>query len=309
MGEVDHSVGVAPLVVVPGHNLDEAGGEGDASISVEDGGAWVSGEVLGDDSVLSVAEDALELVLGGLLDALLDLVVAGIAAESHGQVDDGDVSGGHTEGHAGQLAVELGDDLADGLGGAGRGGDDVGAGGTSGTPVLATLGWAINGELVDGDGVDGRHEALLDAPTVVEDLGDGSEAVGRARGVRDDGHVAVVALVVDAHHEDGGAVLGRSGDDGLLGTTLDVGAGGLGVAEDTGALSDVVGTDLAPRDGAWVSLLEDVDLLAVDLDTAIGLLDGSLELTCSTNVTSSSQIKIEAEKESYSMTYRGRSRT
>ena len=52
----------------------------------------------------------------------------------------------------------------------------------------------------------------------------------------------------------------------------------LRVAEDTGALGDVVGTDLAPGDSRGVSLLEDIDLLAIDLNSTIGLLDGSLEL-------------------------------
>ena len=35
------------------------------------------------------------------------------------QVNDGDVQRGNAHGHTGQLAVQLGDDLADGLGGAG----------------------------------------------------------------------------------------------------------------------------------------------------------------------------------------------
>ena len=63
MGQVDHPVGVAPLVVIPGDNLDEAGGKSDASTRVKDGRARVRGEITGHDFVLSVAEDALELIL------------------------------------------------------------------------------------------------------------------------------------------------------------------------------------------------------------------------------------------------------
>ena len=48
MGKVNHPVGVAPLVVVPRDDLNEAWGEGDASVGVEDGGSWVGGEVLGE---------------------------------------------------------------------------------------------------------------------------------------------------------------------------------------------------------------------------------------------------------------------
>mmetsp|Transcript_36647 Transcript_36647/g.44816 ORF Transcript_36647/g.44816 Transcript_36647/m.44816 type:complete len:392 (+) Transcript_36647:104-1279(+) len=277
VGHVDHSVGVAPLVVVPGDDLHEAGGQSDAGAGVEDRRAGVGGEVLGHDCVLGVAKNALHLVLRGSLDAGLDLIVRSVAGESDGEVDDGDVSGGHAEGHAGQLAVELGDDLADGLGGARGRGNDVCTGGTARTPVLATHSGAIDGQLVDRHGVDGRHETLLNAVGVVEDLGDGGEAVSRAGGVRDDVHAGLVLLVVDTHDEDGRAVLGRGRDDGLLCAALEVSAGLGLVAENASALGDVVSADAAPRDLGGIGLLEDVDLFAVDLDAAIGLLDGALE--------------------------------
>ena len=279
VGKVDHSVGVAPLVVVPRDDLNEAWGESDTSLSIKDRGTGVGGEVLGDDGVLSVAEDALELVLGGFLDALLDLVVGGIAGELDGEVNDRDVSGGHAEGHASELAVEGGDNLANGLGGTSGRGNDVATSGAASTPVLATLGWAIDGELVDGHGMDGGHETLLNTPGVVENLGDGGEAVGGAGGVGDDSHAGVVLLVVDTHDEDRGIVLGRSRDDSLLGSTLEVSTNGLLVSEDTSALSDVVSTDLAPRDLGGISLLEDIDHLAVNFDSAVNLFNLTLELT------------------------------
>lgn len=86
------------------------------------------------DLVLGVLEDSLEGTFGGLLDGGLDLVVRGTLLEPDDQVDDRDVGGGDSEGHPGQLSVEAGDDLADGLGGTGRGGDDVGTGSSSTTP-------------------------------------------------------------------------------------------------------------------------------------------------------------------------------
>lgn len=107
----------------------------------------------------------------------------------------------------------------------------------------------------------------------MEDLGDGSKAVGGARSVGDDVHVAGVGVVVDTHHEDGGAVLGRGRDDDLLGTALGMETSSGGVTEDTSALSDIVGAGLSPRDLGGVSLLEDIDLVAVDFDAAIGLLN------------------------------------
>lgn len=46
-----------------------------------------------------------------LLDGGLDVVVAGGLVEAAGQVNHRHVRGGHSERHAGQLAVQLGDNL------------------------------------------------------------------------------------------------------------------------------------------------------------------------------------------------------
>lgn len=85
--------------------------------------------------------------------------------------------------HSRQLAVQFGDDLADSLGGTSGGGNDVVVDGTSTTPVLA--GGTIDGLLGRSGGVDGAHETLDNAELVVDNLGQGSEAVGGARRVRD----------------------------------------------------------------------------------------------------------------------------
>ena len=42
LDELQHLVGVAHLVVVPGHDLHEGVGQGDAGLGVEDGGAGVA---------------------------------------------------------------------------------------------------------------------------------------------------------------------------------------------------------------------------------------------------------------------------
>lgn len=105
--------------------------------------------------------------------------------------------------------VQLGDDLADSLGSAGGGGDDVLAGAAAVSPQLAR--GAVHGLLSGGDGVNcalggrgqrisvcsrrrrhpawlrGRlrphHQALNDSEVVVDDLGQGSQAVCRAGSV------------------------------------------------------------------------------------------------------------------------------
>lgn len=216
----------------------------------------------------------LELALSGGLDGLLDLLVAGALLDAAGQVDDGDVGGGHAHRHAGELAVEVGDDLADGLGSSGAAGDDVLGRGAAAAPVLGR--GAVDRLLGGGVRVDGGHETLDNGELVVDDLGEGRKAVGGARGVGDDGRLAVVRLLVDAHDVHGG--VGRRGrDDDLLGATLKVGAGLLGSGEDAGGLDDVLGARLLPGDGGGVALRVELDLLAVDDQAVVGDLDGALE--------------------------------
>merc|ERR1719376_1449540 len=114
------------------------------------------------------------------------------------------------EGHTGQLAVEFRDNLAHSLGGTSGGGDDVLASTTASTPVLA--GGSVNGLLGGGGGVHGSHQTLNDLELVVEDLGNGGEAVGGAGCVGHDGHVLGVLALIDTHHEHGGISRG-GGDD------------------------------------------------------------------------------------------------
>ena len=221
-------------------------------------------------------ERTLEGTVSGLLDGLLDLVVAGTLLNAGSQVDNGDVGGGDTHGHAGELAVKVGNDLADGLGGTSAAGNDVLGSTTATTPVLA--GGTVDGLLGGGVGVDGGHETLDDGELVVDDLGKGSQAVGGARGVGDDIGAAVVGLLVDTHNVHGG-ISGRSRDDDLLGATLQVSGGLVLGGEDTGGLDNVVGASLAPGDGSGVTLGVEPDLGAVDNEVGAVLRDLALEDT------------------------------
>jgi hypothetical protein len=175
--------------------------------------------------------------------------------------------------------------------------------------------------------VDGGHESLNDceqgsktvslhvarkrqdewegrtSEVVVEDLGEGSKAVGGARSVGDDLVLGLVLLKVDTADEHGG-VGRRSRDDNLLGSTLEVDGGGslqrkrkicqsarasqiqaksqtgtYGGGEHTGGLDNVVGSGRSPLDVGRVSLREDGDRLAVDDKLAVLGLDGTLEDT------------------------------
>ena len=267
--EVEDTARVAPLVVVPRDKLDEVVVEGDTSLGIEDGGGGVAVHVGRDNLILSVGEDASKGTLRGLLDNLLDLIVGSTLLDADGKIDNGDVGGGDTHGHASKLAVEVGDDLADGLSGTSAAGNDVLSSSAATAPVLG--GRTIDGLLGGGVGVDGGHETLDNGEVVVDDLGEGSQAVGGARSVGDDVGGAVVALVVDTHNVHGGISRGGRDDD-LLGTTLQVGGGLLGGGEDTSGLDDVVGAGLTPGDGSGVALSVELDSLAVDNE--VGTLDG-----------------------------------
>lgn len=137
-----------------------------------------------DELLVGVAEDALHVAARSGLEELVNLLDRGVAFRAEGEVNHRDVGGGHTEGHAGELALGDGEHLADGLGGAGGRGDDVDGRGTATAPVL--LGGAVDGFLGGGVRVDRGHEAGFDTEALLEeDVDEGSKAVGRARGVRD----------------------------------------------------------------------------------------------------------------------------
>lgn len=203
----------------------------------------------------------LEGTVSGGLDGILDLVVACGLLNAGSQVDNGDVGGGNTHGHAGQLAVERRNDLADSLSGTGGAGDDVLSSSTTTSPVL--VGGTVDNLLRGSVGVDSGHETLDNAELVVDNLSEGSKAVGGAGGVGKNVDVLLVVGVVDTHDEHGG-VGRRSGDDDLLGTALQVERSLLLLGEDTGGLDDVFSAALLPGDAGGVLLGVEVDLLAVD---------------------------------------------
>lgn len=60
-----------------------------------------------------------------LLDSLADFLVSGFFGKPDSQVNNRDIRSGHTESHSSQLAIQFGNDLADSLGSASRGWNDV----------------------------------------------------------------------------------------------------------------------------------------------------------------------------------------
>ena len=276
LDELHDLVGITPLVVVPGNYLNESIGKVNAGVGVEDGGTGIAEEVGGNDSVLSVAEDTLELALRGGLHGGADVSLGGRLLEVDGEVNYGDVEGGNAHGDAGELAVELGDDLADSLGSAGGGGDDVAGSSTTAAPILS--GDAVNGLLGGGGGVNGGHKAFLDAEVVVKDLGNRSEAVGGAGSVGYEIHILGVLVLVDADDEHRGVILRGGGHDDLLRARSEVALSLLLGEEEAGGLYDILRADLAPRQVLLLALAENSDLTAVYDDGMIGVVNGAVEL-------------------------------
>ena len=271
LDEVENLVGITPLVIVPGDNLNEGVGEGDTCARVEDAGAGIGEEVGGNNGILGVAQNALQLAFGGGLHSGANFIVLCGLLQVYGQVDNGNVKGGNSHGHTGELAVEAGDYLAYCLGGAGGAGDDVAAGCAAAAPIL--YGGAVNGTLRSGNGVDSGHKTVLDAPVIVENLGERSKAVSGAGSIGNVVHVLGVSVVVYAHDEHGGIVLGRSGHDDLLCAGGQMGSGLLLGEELAGTLGDVFNAPLAPVDVVGVAVAAGGDLLAVDDDGVVGVID------------------------------------
>lgn len=169
-----------------------------------------------------------------------------------------------------QLAVHGRNDLADGLGGASGMRNGVDGGGA----VVASLreARAVEDHLGAGVGVDGGHEASLDAPVLVQQLDHGGHGVGGAGAGGHDHVGSLEGLVVHAEHDGrGGLVLGRSGDQDLLGSSVDVGLGLLSGGVEAGALEhELNAVVLDPRDVVGILLGIDLVFLAVDHDGIVG---------------------------------------
>ena len=260
-GHFANLVAVTPLIVVPCANLNEGGIELDTSLDVEDGGAGIVAEIGADDSLVGVAENALEFAFAGFLHGSADLVIGSGLGQFAGQVDERYIAGGNAERHAGELAVENGENLTYGLGCASAAGDDVLEDTTATAPIL--LRRTIDGLLGSGCSVYGGHEAAYDTELVVEDLADGSKAVGGAACVADDG-LASIGLVVDTIDEHRSGILAGSGHDDLLGTSLEVCLSEFCGEEETSGLNNNVNAKGAPGDVDGILLGEDLNLVAVD---------------------------------------------
>ena len=120
--------------------------------------------------------------------------------------------------------------------------------------------------------MNGGHQTVGNAEVIVQHLGNGSKAVGGAAGVGNELHIAGIGVVIDAHHEHGGIVLGGGGHDHVLGAGGNMTGRLLLGQEQTGGFDDVFGAYLGPRQVGGIALGGYGNGLAVDDDiVALGV--------------------------------------
>src|SRR5690242_11345655 len=75
--QVGDAAGIAPLVVVPGDDLDHVVSQHHRRETIDDRGVRVATEVAGDQRLVGIVEDAVHLASGGLLEGIVDSVYGG----------------------------------------------------------------------------------------------------------------------------------------------------------------------------------------------------------------------------------------
>merc|ERR1719478_1844772 len=130
--------------------------------------------------------------------------------------------------------------------------------------------------------MDSRHQALLDAEILMDDLCKGCQAICCARGVRDHGVVCRIEVgVVHSDNIDWDRILRRRRDDDSLGATLDMQLCLRFLGEDACGFTDILHACSTPWNGSGVLLVEDCDVLSIDyeeiLTTFLLLSNGACE--------------------------------
>src|SRR5437660_4093535 len=85
--QIDAALRIAPFVVVPADELEEAVVQLDAAARVEDARMRIMNEVRGDHFFIGVRENPLQVVLAGTLHRRTDVLVACLLHRAHGQID------------------------------------------------------------------------------------------------------------------------------------------------------------------------------------------------------------------------------
>ena len=156
-------------------------------------------------------------------------------------------------------------------GSAGGRGDDVVVDGAGATEILL-LGEAINDSLGSCGSMNGGHEAFDNAEVVVDNLCHRSKAVGGAGSIGNELHIRSVLLKVYTADEHRGVILCRAGHDNDLCAGVNVSLSLFLGEVNTGALENVLNTQLAPGNEGSVAVglvRENLNGLAVYGNSAV----------------------------------------
>ena len=208
-----------------------------------------------------VAQDALQLALGGRLENAVDLVHGGRPGRREGQVYHRDVNRRDAHGKAVQLPIEFREHQADGGGGPGLRGNHR-HGGRTGPPQILVI--HVGQDLIIGVRVNRSHQTLNQTQLLVQGLDERRQTIGRAGGIRDDGVGALQRLVIHAVHDGGIHVLAaRRGDDHFLRPGLEMSRRLFLGRKEARALQNNVYTELSPGQFRRIALGEHTDPVAV----------------------------------------------
>ena len=237
----------------------------------------ITDDVLEDERIFAVREDALERTFGSRFERGVDFLNRRFFRKNRAEVSDRTGRCGNAERSTLKLAVQLRNHEADCLRCPGRGRNDVLRSGPGAAKVAVRC---IEDDLVTGVGVNRAHETLFDTEGVIEDLHHRREAVRGAGSIGNDVVLCrIVEPVVDADAESQIRIFRRSGDDDLLGTRFDVLSGTGAVDEETGGFENNVDALASPVEIRRVALSGRNDAVAVHGDGLLIILNRSGEAT------------------------------
>src|SRR6516165_8110808 len=84
--EIDATIGIAPLVVVPADQLEKAAIEFDAGACIKDTRTRIMQEICRNHFVFGIAKNSLQIGLAGCLHSGTDLLVAGLLGGSKREI-------------------------------------------------------------------------------------------------------------------------------------------------------------------------------------------------------------------------------
>merc|ERR1719300_1183017 len=258
--QINDSVAVSILVVIPGHKLDKCSRKLNSSFGVEDRGAIISQKVGRDNHVLGVSKNSLHGTLRCLLDLSTNFLIGSRFLKSDSQINNRNIRSWHTECHSSQFSIEGRNDFANSLGSSGRGRNDVLSCSTSSSPVLATR--SIDCLLSCCNCMDSCHQTLKNTEVVIHDLGKWSQTVGCTRGIAHNLHISRISILIDSHDKHR-SISRWSRDDDLLSSSLVMSSSFLQSGENSSGLNHILGANTSPRDGRGIPLTEDSDGLSI----------------------------------------------